>query len=146
MTVEPVNVCSVFGRQSVENGIFEWKLKFKTKIEWICIGVIKDDETIMKENQTRNRYGMRVGHGCSVVNANGCLYYGQGNSFVGDDYCDLFTEINTIIAVRLDKDKSTIQYKINDKQFEVIEGIDLNGKAYRLAVTMSGEDTEIVLL
>ena len=44
-------ICSIFGIKSVEKGIFEWKLEFKTEIKWCCIGIIQDELDILRKSQ-----------------------------------------------------------------------------------------------
>ena len=33
--------CTLFGSQSVKNGVFKWHVQFNSSIEWICIGLLK---------------------------------------------------------------------------------------------------------
>ena len=140
---EGTNMVSAYGSHSVSSGSFEWKIRFKSKITWICIGVIKDEIKLLLDNQTKNNYGIFEddGESCFLLNCNGTLYHHLGNN---SHFTEEFVDEGTIITMALDVDKHTISYKINDTDYGV-GCAKLSDKKYRLAVTLGDKD-EIELL
>ena len=134
-------LCSAFGYQTVENGIFEWKIKFNTRIEWICIGIIPDYKQSLEKDVTDNNYGFsESGGGCFLLSVNGAIYHGSSMG-----YCPIFHDKDTIITVILDMDNNTLSYKINDQDHGVAWDA-IKHKKYRLAVTMRDDSDEIEFL
>ena len=132
---------SVFGKKSIETGIFEWKLRLKTRIDWCCIGLIKDEMEVLKSNQTKNDSPLR-GDGTCLFNE-GILFTHGIKSNIG--YCNKFTKEGTVIIVTLDMDSKTIKFKIDDNEYDS-KPIGLSINKYRLIVTMNRRNTQIELL
>ena len=135
--------CSVFGMKRVEKGIFEWRIKLKTKIKWFCIGLIKDEIKVLQKNQISNN---------SVLSNDGLCLYSSGNLYVNGfsggawvGYCDKITEKETLIIITLNMDKKSIKFKINGKQYET-KPIKLSIRSYRLIATMGHKNDQIELL
>ena len=137
-----MGLVSLFGSRVIDKGIYEWKIKFKSMITWICIGIIVDDENALSLNKINNDYGFNKDEGCFLLNSNGKMYH---SSSLYKEYAKQFQAKDTTITMTLDMDKHSIYYKVNDKDY----GLGFNGlykDKYRLAVTMSGQDDEIELL
>ena len=79
-----------------------------------------------------------------LLASNASLYL-DGFDVCEYNYCHEFGEKDTVIIIKLDMDKKTICYEINDKQYET-KDIPLAINEYRLAITMEGKDEEIELL
>ena len=137
-----LGLLTVFGTHSIGKGIFEWKIKFKSNIKWICIGVIVDDDKALEENKKNNNYGFHQDMGCFLLNLNGLMYY-SGTRYA--KYAKSFTMKDTVVTMTLNMDKHTISYKVDDKDYGV--GCDkLYKDKYRLAVTGDTKGDEIELL
>ena len=54
---------SIYGQQSVSNGCYSWRIRFNSKINWICIGIIEDKPEILQRYKTSSTYAYN-GHGC----------------------------------------------------------------------------------
>ena len=133
---------TLFGIHRITKGIFEWKIKFKSNIDWICIGVIVDDAKALEENKKNNNYGFHQDMGCFLLNLNGKMYYG-GTRYA--QYAKPFEMKDTVITMTLNMDKHSISYKIDDKDY----GVGFRGlrkDKYRLAVTAGTKGDEIELL
>ena len=139
---------SAFGTQSVSQGIFEWKIRFKTAIQWICMWIIFDDEEVIRQSERSNSYSFNEGEGCCLLNSLGNMYHHACN-YGNCGFTESFQDKDTLITMTLDMDKHSISYKINDKDYGV--GYDgLYKDKYRLAVTMcisyvrSGDGLELL--
>lgn len=141
-------ICSIFGTESVEKGIFEWRLKYKTAISWCLIGIIKDDLEYLKKYQ--NSYGYALTSNGHLLKIDTGTFFSSLKNYYGRVPDELFTAKDTLITVTLNMDNKTIAYKINDNQYETKEIPDpIRNKyrlAYRLAVTMKLADMELDLL
>ena len=138
---DKIYCCTAFGTHTVDHGIFVWRMKFKTNMTWICIGVIPDKSDLLKEEQIDNAYGrFSAKGGCFLLNMNGVIYHGGI-----DKYCDVFTAKDTVIEMTLDMDKHTISYKVNGTDCGIAYD-KLNEKRYRLAVTIADLKHEIELI
>lgn len=142
--------CTLFGTQSVRNGVFKWHVQFNANIGWICIGIIKDTQDAINANKTNNEYGKRAGDGCFLYlfhsNNHGYLYY---DDQIDWNYCDSIEEANegTIIEITLDIDNHTIKYKLNKKEYKAVQIKSLSAEnGYRLAVTLVDTGCTIELL
>lgn len=130
----------IFGREVIESGIKEWKIKFLTDIAWICIGIIEDNDEILKEYARR---------GCSYYNQSlGCFmlsgsFYSEGNPRFR--YCDHKKDKGTVITMTLNMNQHTLNYKINDTDHGVATD-KLSAKKYRLAVTLVDDGKSVELL
>lgn len=133
---------SAFGKKIVEKGIFEWRLKFNTDINYCYIGIIRDNPQVLTINQKDNVYCLCGGGICLA--SSGTLYLGRLSNIWGG-YSNKFTKKNTIITLTLDMDKKRIKYKINDKQYKS-KKIGLSVDKYRLIVSFQRENDEIELL
>ena len=139
--------CCIFGTQIIESGLYEWRIKFKTDMNRLSVGLIKNRDALLKRNQTSFAYGM---------NGDGCFLYYTGKFFYSkhsiDDisgYCNKFGKKDTIIIMTLDMDKQSVRYKINDTDYGYIDAKCVKKEQqYRLAVTLdtAGKISEIVLL
>ena len=67
--------CTVFGSQIVKSGVFKWCLKFKTEINWSCIGIVIDKKEELEKNKHNNDYGRHAGSGCFWFGSNGWLFH-----------------------------------------------------------------------
>ena len=144
---------SLFGSKIVTKGTFKWSLQLKSKISWGCVGIIKNDERIIQENQRQNNYGFIKGRGCFLSlcsndkYSNGALWFDhdliQVSSYCSTSCCDP----GTIIEMTLDMDKKTIQYKADDAECKAVEIKSLSEQiGYRLVVTVQEEGNEIELI
>ena len=48
------SVKTVYGCHGVDKGSFEWQIKFKTYVGWICVGIMQDDQQVLKEYKPRS--------------------------------------------------------------------------------------------
>ena len=129
--------------ESVQSGTYEWQLKFKSEIKWLCIGMIRDEPEILEGNQNSNNFVWQD-DGIGLFSNSGNLYVnGWVDSHHG--YCNKFSKKDTIITITLDMDDNTISYKIDDTQYETVT-IPLTINAYRLSITLDAIDAEIELL
>ena len=132
--------CSAFGTRSVCRGIFSWKIRFKTDVNWFCIGVIHDDEKLLKKHANDADYDE----------------YDYGGSFFcsGEWYSDHQSEQygvkcgrkDDVIAMTLDMDHHTISYKINDEDYGIAWN-EMNKDKYRLVISNSntiGDEIELL--
>ena len=132
--------CTIYGTQSVARGSLKWNLKFKTKMKWICIGIIKDDPKILKENQVSNNY-RAAGDGIFLFFDHiGVIMCHRAQTAAHD----VMNKENTICAMTLDMDKRTITYKIDDYD-EIVEDIQISGDKFRLAVTLNNTESEQII-
>ena len=95
------------------------------------IGIIEDNEWILKENLNRNFYnGAR--NIIYLMNDLGNIYFpGQW----GKLYCNTFHKKDTIITITLDMDKRTLRFKIDDRDCGDADG-EISYEKYRLAVNL----------
>ena len=149
-----IDGCVAFGTHSVEEGeIFQWKLRFNTKMKWIYIGICADEPKLLamadqdcllyNSNGTiyhNSSYGFEGDQGCSLLHMNGVIYCGDFQQ-----YCPTFDAKDTIIEVILNMKEHTICYKINGKHYGIAYN-NLSKKKYRLAVTLREPMQEIQLM
>ena len=55
---------TIYGCNVVKTGIQSWKLRFATKIPWICIGIIEDNEQVLKAHANNSDHWN--GSGCFI--------------------------------------------------------------------------------
>ena len=135
-------LCSIFGKKSVGTGIFEWRLRFKTYIDWCSIGIIRDDNQTIFDNQHGYIYHL-TGDGICLM-YDGTLWL-NGFANLSRDYCANVTGKGILITITLNMDENTIAYKIEDKQYEP-KAIPLSIDKYRLIVSLENINDEIELL
>ena len=136
-------ISTLFGSKSVDSGSYEWRIKFVTKIPWCCLGIIKDELDILKMKKTSNCF-FRNGDGIGLVPGTGNLYLYDFFE-IEKGYCQQEKDKDTIISMTLDMDNKTINYKINDKQYES-KRITLDINKYRFAVSIKKVGAEIAFL
>ena len=134
---------TIFGTKCVRAGYYSWIIKFNTDIRWFLVGIIKNDIKILENNQLQNVVSYLLNRNGVVLGGNGVLYR---NGAQNQSYCDRFgiTNKDTSINMTLDMANKTINYKINDKQYETKSIQAAN--AYRLVVAISWEDGGLQLL
>ena len=135
------DVASIFGIQSITKGSFEWRIKFITDINWICIGIIKDDPEILRKYLTENEYA-RNGDGIFVF----CDKY--GGFFCQNweiDVCQVRRDKDTVVSMSLNMNAKTICYEFDGKM-AVNRKIEIAGNKYRLVVTMPSDDNQEIQL
>ena len=134
---------TMFGAQTVESGIFKWRLKLNTKMDWGCIGIIKDEKSYIEQNHTNNDYGRGIGCGCFLFickgGGNGALFHSNQLDLKYSDPC---RDEGTVFEMTLNMDQYSIQYKVNDKEYESVNIDSLSNHRYRLAVTLSKTDDD----
>ena len=129
---------SIYGCEVIESGVYSWKIRFITEIEWICIGIVEDDKQTLQMCASGCNYA-RQHRGCFIL----CneIYFTNNSR----DYYDHIADKGTIVTMTLDMDNKSISYKINGKDY----GIAYDGlikKKYRLAITLVDEATEVELI
>ena len=140
---------SLFGSKIVESGTFKWSLKLKSQITWGCIGIIKNDKSIIEESKWSNNYGFIEGCGCFLFfcneRSNGALWI---DDIKNQDYCrNLCCDPGTIIEMTLNMDKKTIKYKVGDVECKAVGLESLSEQiGYRLAVTIVKEGDETIVI
>ena len=144
---------TLFGMQNVKIGTFKWHLRLKTKINWGCIGIIKDDKQYIEQNKCDNEYGFETGCGCFLFlfededdhEENGALWF---DDVENRNYANNPTsEPGTIIEITLNMDDHTIKYKINDTEYKTVKIESLSSEiGYKLAITIDAEGDEIELI
>lgn len=105
----------IYGRLSVASGIYEWRSKFRTGVNYCFIGIIHDDQQKLIKNRNTRVWSL-TGDG-TALHTGGSLYLGSLIS-ICDGYSDTFMAKDTIISMTLNMDEKTIAYKINDKQYK----------------------------
>ena len=139
---------SIYGSLSIDRGSYSWRIRYKTKIQWICIGVIRDNPEILKQFQRSNRY-IDSYHGCYLSQA-GYFYdaytrlYNYGDN-KGRKYCKEYRDKDTIITMTLNMDEQTLRYKINDREYGIATD-QLEKDKYRMVVNMCWLNDTIELL
>ena len=128
---------SAFGSHIVESGIYSWIIKLNTDIDWICIGVIQNDEKILKEYVNSADYEYY----------GGSLYSGGSTYFEESEkgYGCAFGDKDDIIEMTLDMNKHTISYKINGKDYGIAYDKMRHDK-YRLVINCNGDSDGVIEL
>ena len=138
---EGVGLCSVYGINTVKSPqIFTWKIRLNTYVYWACIGLIKDDTKVLKENITDNSYG-REDPGCFLINHGAMCYQWKRK----ENYVKRFDQKGDIIQVTLNMKQHTIRYKVNGIDYGIAYD-KLYEDSYRLVVSISDNNEEIELL
>ena len=133
---------SAFGDKIISSGqIYTWRLLITGEVPWIRVGVIKDDDTVLKENVDECDYDWDD-KGCFLKEdghffCNFCRYI-YSDSIVGDD-------VVILMLITLDMNQHTINYIINDKDYGIACD-ELKGDKYRLAVTVDSLFMQVELL
>ena len=136
--------CSMFGTKVIETGTFKWSLKFKTDINWSCIGICIDTKEELEKSKRDNYYGRDVGCGCFWFGGRGSLCWDDQEMWL---YSGAWHKAGTKIEMTLNMDDQTIQYKINGINYKTVKIDSLSKEiGYRLAVTVSKEGNAIELL
>ena len=130
---------SLYGWHVVDKGSYRWQIKFKTHINWICIGIIRDDDEILKEYESSNQFYMH--DGCFLVNEKGNFWH-KGSS---KKYCSRFDTKHTVITMTLNMDKHTLSYRINDKDYGIATD-KLDQNPYRFAISFFSINDAVELL
>lgn len=123
-------ITSVYGSHSLSSGSHEWMIRLKTKITWICIGIIEDTNEILLKYQRDNDYYKE--NGAFIIN-NGDHF---SNSRWNWGYCEPFKEKGTIIVMTLNMNECTLTYKINDKEYGIAMR-DIPKKSYRFVASLN---------
>ena len=116
---------------------YHGKLKFNTKMTWVCIGVCPDQHELFKRNVNDNSYGTTDQGGCFLLNLNGFMYHDHFT-----EYCQPFFDQGVIVKMSLNMDKHAISYEINGKNHGIAYD-KLMATGYRLAVTFNNPKQEI---
>ena len=132
---------SLYGCQSISKGTHSWQIKFITKVEWICIGIIEDKPEILQKYRYHDISYYVSDYGCYVYNV-GNFWAKKGINFT---YCDQFGAKGTVITMTLDMDQHTLSYKINDKDYGIATD-KLAKDKYRLIINLLHVDDTIELL
>lgn len=136
------NMCSIFGTKSVEKDVFEWRLRYKTRVR--CeIGIIEDDIEILTTYQTSSGY-MYTSNGLALMVHAGRLSLGTLFD-IDRRYSDPTVAKGTLITLTLNMNDKTVAFKINDKQYGT-KKIFYPKNKYRLAVSIQFADMELELL
>ena len=131
-------VSSVYGSQSVSQGVYSWRIKTKQKM-WACIGVIEDDVKVLEQFRNDNDYD-ESGHGCFLL-TDGFFY----NNERLERYCGDFKDKDRIITIILDMDKHSIKFKIDDKEYGIATD-KLEKDKYRMIISLYDKGDVIELL
>ena len=131
---------SIYGCHSISEGVYEWKIRFNTKVKWICIGIIEDEEKILEKYADNNDY--EQSNGGFLLSMNGIIYAFDERIH---GYCKTFEKRGTIITMKLDMDQCVLSYAINGKDYgTALENIPK--KRYRFVVNLLYYGEEIELL
>ena len=140
--------CTFYGCHVTESESYEWRLKCKQDIPTLVIGLIEDEDEILKCNQESYSFKME-GNGC-CLSATGSFFYSSDWQKDIDHYCERdFATAGTIITLTLDMDKKSVSYKINNEDYGFVNAEFVKeNQQYRLAVYMKNinGDEEIELL
>ena len=130
---------AAFGSYVVKSGIFSWIIKCKTDINWMCIGIIEDDQSLLNKHINDADYddfdygGSFFNHRSWYFNAT-ATEYGCKCGKKGD-----------IIIMTLDINNHTIKFKINDIDYGIACD-EMDKDKYRLVINCDKVDDEIELL
>ena len=132
---------SAYGKHVVESGIYSWEIKIKSPlIHWVCIGVIQDDDKLLKKHRNNSDYENYDYGGCLFRNG---AWYSHGRSRTG--YGPGFGGQNDVVEMILDMNNHTISYKVNDEDYGIACN-KMNKDKYRLVINFDDVDDEIELL
>ena len=129
---------TVYGTHCIDSGSYEWRIKCKTHVFVLSIGLIEDRDDLLKRHQNDNYWALD-GKGCALINNGGFFYSRDSNDDIAG-CCKAFGKKGTIIIMRLDIDKQSVRYKIDDKDYGYIDAKCVKkDERYRLAVGISSE-------
>ena len=138
--IEVGQTYNLYGMKSVRTGSWEWKIKAATNIPFLCVGIIKDDENVLKFHKKKYEYFNKE-NGLMLA-CIGCIFFSGTKSI---NYGAAFGDKDDVIKMKLDMDKKTISFKINDQQYET-KDIASSITKYRLAVTVKKfDDREVAI-
>eukprot|EP01084_Bolivina_argentea_P070706 128572_1 len=97
--------------------IHTWRLRITGQVRWFRIGVIKNDETTLKQRVAH--YDYDLDNGCWLAETGEiCGYSGCGSNCYIDAMSGIGTEDDDILMmIRVDLNKYRVSYKINDKDY-----------------------------
>ena len=125
-----------YGKKSVEDGLFEWRLSLKTDIKFVWIRMVPDEPDILMQSSNSER---RKRGECFLFGYNGCIFYYGENKL----YCPPFSSNeDNIIKVTLDMDNHAVSFEINDKDYGIAYD-KLFASKYRLGVTLGHQTDKI---
>ena len=148
---------AIYGCHSIDKGSHSWRIKFKSDIYRVYIGVLEDDKNILTQFRNIKSIWDVTAHGCFLGNS-GDFYHNDYNTeyILNSQYWldeHEFTSKETIIEMTLNMDEHSIRFKIADGDYIEYGCIDygiatdeLKEGVYRLAVYLYDKDRAVELL
>ena len=132
---------SFYGCYSVEEGVYEWIIRFNTEMSWICIGIIEDDQELLKKHAKEGNRYKDTGRGW-FLREDGVFCCNQAEY---NTLCESFQAKGSIVSTRVDMNAHELSYKINEQDWKIATK-QLKQVKYRFVVTMVDKGTQIELL
>ena len=141
--VKEKGFASVYGSHSICKGTYSWTLRFNTMINSMVIGIIEDNEEILKKvlNENCNESAF-ASYGRWIINKSDQFYDGYGAK--GKNYHEFVYKKDSIIIVTLDMDNHSLSFAINGEDYGVATS-KLDKDKYRFIIN-TWDPNEIVEL
>ena len=133
---------TAYGNHAVSSGVFSWKLRFNKQTDWFCVGIIEDNDELLKKHVSDNDYDL-TDYGCFFFYS-GVFFYRGGIKGYGEK----FTNKDDEITVILDMDEKRVALEINGKSYGFAgdEHDKMEKDSYRLVVTAYDQGADVELL
>ena len=140
---------TIYGRHSVQKGLFEWRLMVKSVNSGICIGIIEDKDEYLKKHIKNYNYDL-YGYGCwwypdGTVSEESYREYKVFTKTFQDKLTGKRTMQDVIVGIKINMEKKKISYSIDGDEY-IDAPITLTRDKYRLAVSLFSVNDQIELL